>query len=331
MLYLGTVVTGSGPHAGDVDVPRNGLDPLQLSQPHADAVFLFVGLPSGWSPCVHSEHRRDRAGRCVLVVVELAQGLIGFVQYFTDLPVVLVELPPARRRPARRHADLGPARGAGGVAQSGPRRLHHDVRGRRSWRCSTRSRRSAYAHRWTAAGALTHCWAEQTREHDDLDLVIVDLALPKVVDLLETEGFEVERDLLPTALALRHRDGRGRRPASGARHARRRRRPAAPRHAGVFHYDAPETGTIDGQQVPCCSVNTQVATHLGYPPADEDVADMLALADALRAHPPRAVRRPWLSSATSSVRSVVECGPSKQRDKEARMPRTARSRARSVS
>ena len=40
VLYLGTVVTGSGPHAGDEDAARNGLDPLQVSQLHAD-----VGLP----------------------------------------------------------------------------------------------------------------------------------------------------------------------------------------------------------------------------------------------------------------------------------------------
>ena len=47
VLYVGTVVTGSGPHAGDASSPRNGLDPLQLSQLHADAVFLFVGLTVG--------------------------------------------------------------------------------------------------------------------------------------------------------------------------------------------------------------------------------------------------------------------------------------------
>ena len=47
VLYVGTVVTGSGPHAGDVDTPRNGLDPLQMSQLHADLVFLFVGLTLG--------------------------------------------------------------------------------------------------------------------------------------------------------------------------------------------------------------------------------------------------------------------------------------------
>ncbi len=86
MLALGTVVTGSGPHAGDLDAPRNGLDPLQLSQLHADFVFLLVGLSLALV-IVH----RSRA-TVTLLAVELAQGLIGFVQYFTDLPVVLVGL-----------------------------------------------------------------------------------------------------------------------------------------------------------------------------------------------------------------------------------------------
>jgi cytochrome c oxidase assembly protein subunit 15 len=92
VLYVGTVVTGSGPHAGDVHVPRNGLDPLQLSQLHADVVFLFVGLTLGLVfalPAVSASAEAVRAAR-VLLLVELCQGAIGFVQYFTDLPVVLV-------------------------------------------------------------------------------------------------------------------------------------------------------------------------------------------------------------------------------------------------
>jgi len=96
VLYIGTVVTGAGPHAGDIDTPRNGLDPAALSQLHADAVFLLVGLTVGlWLAglAVHGRHgtRSEvaRAGRFLLVVV-LAQGLVGFVQYFTDLPEILV-------------------------------------------------------------------------------------------------------------------------------------------------------------------------------------------------------------------------------------------------
>lgn len=93
VLALGTIVTGSGPHAGDAHAPRNGLDPLQLSQAHADAVFLFVGLSVGLLLALAASRAPATAVRTAvaLVVVELAQGLIGFVQYFTHLPIVLVE------------------------------------------------------------------------------------------------------------------------------------------------------------------------------------------------------------------------------------------------
>ena len=89
VLYLGTVVTGSGPHAGDEDAVRNGLHPRTTSQLHADLVFLLVGLTVGLLFALLA------AGRPVLAVatllgVEVAQGGIGFVQYATDLPVVLV-------------------------------------------------------------------------------------------------------------------------------------------------------------------------------------------------------------------------------------------------
>ena len=89
VLYLGTVVTGSGPHAGDEDAVRNGLDPLQVSQLHADVVFLFLGLTIGLYFAVLAVGLSTRPLRWLLVVIVL-QGTVGFVQYFTDLPVVLV-------------------------------------------------------------------------------------------------------------------------------------------------------------------------------------------------------------------------------------------------
>lgn len=93
VLVLGTVVTGSGPHSGDADAPaRFGFDPRTISWLHADAVMLFVGLVVAvWlatrlSPAPESV---SLAWRAVLLVT-LAQGLIGYVQYLTDLPEVLV-------------------------------------------------------------------------------------------------------------------------------------------------------------------------------------------------------------------------------------------------
>lgn len=93
VLYIGTVVTGSGPHAGDENAPRNGLDPLQLSQLHADVVMLFIGLSVGLLvlAVLIGDSGAIRAAK-VLLAVEVAQSAIGFVQYFTGLPVVLVGL-----------------------------------------------------------------------------------------------------------------------------------------------------------------------------------------------------------------------------------------------
>ena len=94
VLYLGTVVTGSGPHAGDADAPRNGLDPRAVTQLHTDAVFLLLGLTIAVVLVLRAvpapPRARDAAN--VLLMVLLAQGVVGFVQYFTDLPVVLVTL-----------------------------------------------------------------------------------------------------------------------------------------------------------------------------------------------------------------------------------------------
>jgi cytochrome c oxidase assembly protein subunit 15 len=91
VLVIGTWVTGSGPHAGDQGAARNGLDPEAISQVHADGVFLLIGL----SVALVFAFRAVGAARAtraavVLVAVELGQGLIGFVQYFTQLPAVLV-------------------------------------------------------------------------------------------------------------------------------------------------------------------------------------------------------------------------------------------------
>ena len=94
VVYLGTVVTGSGPHAGDEDAPRNGLDPESMSQLHTDAVFLLLGLTIGCVLAMRALNARPELQRAVrwLLAIELAQGVVGAVQYATDLPIALVAL-----------------------------------------------------------------------------------------------------------------------------------------------------------------------------------------------------------------------------------------------
>ncbi len=93
VLYLGTVVTGSGPHSGDLDSRRTGLDPATMSHVHAWAVYALVGLT------VLTLVLARRAGNVplrtaatALLGVEVLQGAIGYTQYFLDLPIALVLL-----------------------------------------------------------------------------------------------------------------------------------------------------------------------------------------------------------------------------------------------
>ncbi len=93
VLVLGTVVTGSGPHSGDADAPaRFGFDPRTISWLHADAVMLFAGLVTAvWlaARLTGATARPARAWGLVLGVT-LAQGAVGYTQYLTGLPELLV-------------------------------------------------------------------------------------------------------------------------------------------------------------------------------------------------------------------------------------------------
>ena len=115
VLVLGTVVTGSGPHSGDPKAGRTGFDPELVSQLHADVVFLLIGLTVALLVALHATDSPDRVRRAArdLLIVELAQGVVGYVQYFTDLPIALV-----LRAHARRGADHR-VHGAAGLV--GPR------------------------------------------------------------------------------------------------------------------------------------------------------------------------------------------------------------------
>ncbi len=98
VLVLGTIVTGSGPHAGATDdegvAHRTGLDPAGMSQAHADAVMVLIGLTIGLVALSHVRPAPPGAARAawILLAAELAQGALGYVQYFLHLPVLLVGL-----------------------------------------------------------------------------------------------------------------------------------------------------------------------------------------------------------------------------------------------
>jgi len=96
VLVIGTVVTGSGPHAGDLNssgkVHRTGLDVESMSQLHADAVMALVGLTVGLVAVLYALGAAAplRKAAVALLAVELAQGAIGYTQYFLNVPPLLV-------------------------------------------------------------------------------------------------------------------------------------------------------------------------------------------------------------------------------------------------
>jgi heme a synthase len=101
VLYLGTMVTGAGPHAGHleatdldgdrVQLVRNGLDAQVASHVHAALVYVLVGLTVVTLALAARQRAAPvRSAAAALLTVEVAQGAVGFAQYFNDLPVLLV-------------------------------------------------------------------------------------------------------------------------------------------------------------------------------------------------------------------------------------------------
>ena len=95
VLLIGTIVTGTGPHAGDIQARRYHLDPRVISWIHADAVIALIALT--FALILLMRATEDVAHRSLVVkeatiflFICLGQGLIGYIQYFTGLPEALV-------------------------------------------------------------------------------------------------------------------------------------------------------------------------------------------------------------------------------------------------
>jgi cytochrome c oxidase assembly protein subunit 15 len=93
VVFLGAIVTGSGPHSGDAQSEnRFPFDPRTVSWLHADVVLLFVGLTIGLLVVLVVVKAPAAAVRrtWLLLAIAAIQGALGYVQYFTGLPWVLI-------------------------------------------------------------------------------------------------------------------------------------------------------------------------------------------------------------------------------------------------
>ena len=95
VIFAGTIVTGSGPHAGDSAAERFNLDSRTMAWIHADLVIALLGVSIALLIAIRlglaGQARQVLSGRIqVFLIVALAQGGIGYIQYFTKLPEALV-------------------------------------------------------------------------------------------------------------------------------------------------------------------------------------------------------------------------------------------------
>ncbi|MFZ4668308.1 MAG: COX15/CtaA family protein [Microthrixaceae bacterium] len=97
LIITGPVVTGSGPHAGDAAAPRFGLSIVATTRVHSIVMWCFLVVlvvllvrvvRSGDTDPAHAPGILRR-GQWLLAVV-VAQGAIGYTQYFLGIPPALV-------------------------------------------------------------------------------------------------------------------------------------------------------------------------------------------------------------------------------------------------
>lgn len=97
VIVMGSVVTGTGPHAGDESSERFGFDIRVVAWLHADLVIAFLGLMAATFIALRLGEREP--SRTILIrkitllaAISLSQGALGYIQYFTGVPELLVVL-----------------------------------------------------------------------------------------------------------------------------------------------------------------------------------------------------------------------------------------------
>ena len=89
VIVIGTIVTGTGPHAGDVESPRFDFNIELIARIHGDVVIVFLLITIAYYFLGKLSHETKRLIR-ILGLLSIAQGILGFVQYFQGVPALLV-------------------------------------------------------------------------------------------------------------------------------------------------------------------------------------------------------------------------------------------------
>lgn len=90
ILIAGTVLTGSGPHAGDHGAARTGLDPQVVTPFHSALIYVLIALLVILGARLGHEDKRAAKAVWLALAVVLFQGVIGYIQHFLHLPIAVV-------------------------------------------------------------------------------------------------------------------------------------------------------------------------------------------------------------------------------------------------
>ena len=90
-ISIGTLVTGSGPHAGDVDAPRLNFAITTITRIHSASVWLLmiVSIYFLFRKNLNFETKRWLQ---LFILLAIGQGALGYFQYFLGVPEGLVAL-----------------------------------------------------------------------------------------------------------------------------------------------------------------------------------------------------------------------------------------------
>lgn len=91
VLVTGTIVTGTGPNSGDARADRMPFDLNEVARIHSVTVWIFVGLTVFLAVRYAKEERLSTPVRGLLGA-SLAQGGLGYLQFFSGVPPLLVQL-----------------------------------------------------------------------------------------------------------------------------------------------------------------------------------------------------------------------------------------------
>lgn len=94
LMFMGTVTTGTGPHAGDAETHRHAFNPVWVTRTHGLLVWAYCASVLGFFLAWRSKGWAPIFGKSmVFVLIVLGyQAVVGYTQYFNGLPIWLVEM-----------------------------------------------------------------------------------------------------------------------------------------------------------------------------------------------------------------------------------------------